>query len=290
LPCNANCLTCIANSTNCITCPFSSSGGQLLLSNNLCVINCPSATFANTTANYCSPCHSFCSVCWGSTNFECSRCTNITIGMVTQIYYLAIGSTVCNISCPQGQYIDSNNPNYCRQCSSLCIYCLYNSHFCINNICPLGYFFYNNSCMPVCLQGTFPNISSSQCQICAVGCTSCTGSTLNDCSSCGTVSPPGTVYYLSHGTTSCVTACPSGQYPLTNNVCNLCNSRCTTCQGGSTSCTSCTTVNVVTMVYFYNLTCITLCPNGTYPDSINSLNNTCSNCNPYCSVCIGPSS
>jgi len=142
--------------------------------------------------------------------------------------------------------------------------------------------------MSVCIQGTFPNVLSSQCQPCATGCNSCTGSTLNDCSSCGAVSTS-IVYYLSYGTTSCVTACPSGQYSLTNNLCYMCDPSCATCQGVSTNCTSCTSANVVILLYFFNSTCVSVCPNNTYPSSLNPLNNTCSNCSQYCSVCFGPS-
>lgn len=163
LPCNANCLTCDNNSTNCTTCPFSTSAGQLSLSGSQCVVNCPSKTFLNNTVNVCSDCNVYCSVCWGSTNQECSRCANLTTSGVTIIYYLAVGSSTCSASCPQGQFIDASIPNYCQQCSSLCIYCLNNKNNCVNNTCPLGFFFYNNSCMPVCIQGTFAKKSNGQC-------------------------------------------------------------------------------------------------------------------------------
>lgn len=68
----------------------------------------------------------------------------------------------------------------------------------------------------------------------------------------------------------------------------MCHSTCTTCLATPTNCTTCTKINLITLIYLFNSTCRAVCPNGTYPDSLNSSNNVCSQCNANCSTCLGP--
>ena len=60
-------------------------------------------------------------------------------------------------------------------------------------------------------------------------------------------------------------------------TCSLCSSKCKTCNGTSTYCLSCQTPS-----YLFNNDCITQCPSGFYP---RSLDNTCQLCDSSCITC-----
>ena len=83
----------------------------------MCVQTCGEAMYKNSTNNTCLPCHDGCLVCTGDTLSECQACRNATDPSNSSNileYYLWIGNSVCDVSCPLGQYIREGFPNYCQ--------------------------------------------------------------------------------------------------------------------------------------------------------------------------------
>lgn len=79
VPCNASCLLCQAESTNCSKCEF---GFFLYEAMNLCTANCPINYYNNytVTANnyYCTHCEPGCYSCDGSGLVHCQTCENVS--------------------------------------------------------------------------------------------------------------------------------------------------------------------------------------------------------------------
>jgi len=221
-----------------------------LLPNATCAYSCPSASYVDSTANKCLNCHPWCLTCWGPLNTQCSRCNNVTSSsnQVT-IYYLISGMGTCSQTCPDSQYIDAKVPNYCQLCSSSCLTCATSSSNCVS--CQTGNYYLNGACYPSCPTGNYSDSTTSQCLSCNSACASCVGSGVNNCLSCKTL------YFLSYGTNSCVSACPTGQFAnSTSNLCLPCNALCTTCSLNSTNCVTCSFVNLIIPAYLFNNTCV----------------------------------
>jgi proprotein convertase subtilisin/kexin type 5 len=244
-----------------------------LVKNGTCVYLCPSSTYIDSTVNKCLDCHSWCQSCWGPLNTQCNRCNNATntSSAQTTIYYLISGTSTCSSSCPDLQYIDAKVPNYCQLCSSSCLTCAGNSTTCLT--CQTGNFFLNAACIPSCPTGTYQNQTTSACTTCDIRCSACTGGSSTSCQACKTP------YFLSYGTTSCITACLNGQYAnTTSNACLLCSSICLTCVNSSTTCVTCSLANSITPVYLFNNTCMEMCPIQYFGNDTNATNRICSLC------------
>lgn len=158
--CDDNCRTCVNSSTTCISCPNSTNGQMFLTPSATCNYVCPVSSFLNTSV--CVRCDSSCLTCWGALSTQCSRCNNITSrnGSIT-IYYLISGTSTCSNVCIDGQYIDSNVPNYCQLCSSTCLTCINSSSNCVN--CQTGSYYFNGVCLPTCVAGYYGKIITLSC-------------------------------------------------------------------------------------------------------------------------------
>lgn len=117
--CSTGCLTCTNTSLVCLSCGFSPQGYNLYLYENKCLMSCPKGYWGNSTANKCDACQVGCISCFGSGLAACDLCGNDS----STIYYKWIGDTVCNTTCPDGQFISSSKPNFCQPCSSICVTC-----------------------------------------------------------------------------------------------------------------------------------------------------------------------
>jgi proprotein convertase subtilisin/kexin type 5 len=117
--------------------------------------------------------------------------------------------------------------------------------------------------------------TANLCSSCLPVCLKCSGYSLSLCTSCGNVTSAGviTIYYYQQGTTVCSTTCPSGQFIDINvpNICQKCAIACVTCSITSNNCTG---DICASGLYYFNSTCITTCPQGTFGDS----NMKCSAC------------
>lgn len=81
----------------------------------------------------------------------------------------------------------------------------------------------------------------------------------------------------------CLSFCGIGYFiDSTSNLCVRCDSPCSTCETTSTTCLSCIQ-NITTNKYFSgNKTCLSICPDGLYPDP----GNTCIRCSNSCNTCV----
>jgi proprotein convertase subtilisin/kexin type 5 len=202
-------------------------GGQLYLFGSSCVFNCPVGTYQNTTLNECKTCDVSCATCNGPTNANCYKCANATVAGSLVVYYLAFATSVCSLTCPQGQYIDAAVPNYCQQCGSPCAACAATATTCL--ACPNGFYFYPSTCLTTCPQGTYGDALLAQCLSCNAACATCFGAGTSSCNSCKTDSGTGVVYYLAVGITKCVAACPAGQIQGSAHLCVACSQQCSAC-------------------------------------------------------------
>lgn len=242
--CPATCSTC-DNLTYCTSCG-TSLGGQSYLYNYSCIFNCPTGTYANTTNFTCIVCDISCATCYGPFSSNCLTCANVSSGGTITFYYLAVGESNCATNCPDGQYINILIPNYCQLCNSLCLLCQGSSNTCIS--CSTGFYLYGNTCLSTCPAATYADTMMDSCLSCNSACATCFAADTFSCYSCKTNST-GQVFYLSLGTTQCVTVCPDGQFQGSNNLCVACAPQCATCSIISTNCTKCLTISGVTAVF-----------------------------------------
>jgi hypothetical protein len=129
--------------------------------------------------------------------------------------------------------------------------------------------------------GTYPDSLNNSCSLCVDPCSECSNSTF--CLAC--TAP---LYLLAtNGTCHNASLCPSGTLPGTapsgNLECLPCDPSCLTCITSPSNCSSCSSS------YLLNGSCVngSLCPNGSYPDSILFL---CADCPLECSLCLSNSS
>ena len=82
-------------------------------------MNCPNGYYNSLETdnllgkgNLCLACGTGCLTCIGS-SLNCTSCGNVT----NIIYYKDLNSNICDVNCPDGQYIDTLVPNFCVKCS-----------------------------------------------------------------------------------------------------------------------------------------------------------------------------
>lgn len=119
LLCDSNCITCSSTSSTCLTCGFNSFGIHLFLVNNTCVQDCSGAYYEESGNHTCTACHAGCLTCLDSALNLCSSCRNDS----TTQYYKYIGDTICDTTCPLGQFVHADFPNNCQACNVNCIGC-----------------------------------------------------------------------------------------------------------------------------------------------------------------------
>lgn len=180
LLCSANCLTCVNSSSNCLTCGFSSIGVNLYLSGNKCVATCPQGQWGNSTNYTCDDCTGGCLACTGPSLSECTLCGNYS----NSTYYKHISATICNTTCPDGQFISASIPHFCQLCSSICVTCSEVADNCTSSTCAANYFYLDNECLNVCPNNYYPDRSTRECKGCASGCATCFGADNSSCTVC----------------------------------------------------------------------------------------------------------
>lgn len=281
--CQVSCVTCVNSSSTCLSCGFSEFGYNLYLANNSCVASCPVGYWGNATLFTCDKCSPGCTACTSLS--DCSVCGNVTINSTAaDVYYKDIYSSVCNLTCPDGQFISSTKQNVCVLCSSQCVTCFGIASNCTSSTCLANYFFLNGSCLSVCPDNYYPNSTVWQCQQCSSGCQSCFGSGLTQCTKCNLFNST-TQYYLEIGGNTCGPTCNLGEFPspLTK-LCTFCNAACSNCSS-LTICSSCQSVNGI--AYFLNATtCTALCPSTQFGNTTSFI---CQSCADGCKTCFGGS-
>ena len=269
-PCDIACEAC-SDGTNsqCTACKV---GYFLQPSSTICFSSCPAGYWENTPSKTCSPCNTYCSVCTGSSNNQCSACKSG--------YFLqpAPSATTCTNTCPSGYWKDTAN-NICAPCDSACSVCTGSSNTQCS-ACKSGYFLQPapsaTTCANTCPSGYWKDTTNNICAPCDIACTVCLGGTNTQCTEC----KPG---YNLQSLTTCYSNCPP-DYGWDSSIpsCVICDVSCSACTGTSnTQCLACKPG------YFLQpapseTTCTNTCPSGYWKDTTN---NICAECNVACAVC-----
>ncbi|EGD79525.1 hypothetical protein PTSG_10095 [Salpingoeca rosetta] len=113
----------------------------------------------------------------------------------------------------------ASNP-VCVACESPCRTCAGTTRTCKS--CVANTYLSGSTCVDVCPEGMYGDVTSGTCTTCAEECEACAGGTSQECTACA----PG--YFLSG--TACVSVCPDGYYgDATSRVCV----RCAVCREGT---------------------------------------------------------
>ena len=263
-----------------------------------CVSVCPTGYWGDTSNRICLTCystedpyavHGTCRSCYGPNDNQCTSC-------FSGRFYLNTSDT-CVLNCPDGWFPNMTN-NSCDPCfatssfqstSRTCATCVGPNYYeCLS--CLPDSWLYQNQCLSVCPDGTYPNNDTLTCDPCyqstsitdtSQSCKTCSGPLDTNCLTCYAGS------YLYPPQMSCLTSCPkTSWYPRTDtNECDKCYTApnlkpltpqsCLTCSGSAaTNCNSC---SPNTFLWPGNNTCMTACPNNlTYYSDIYSW--TCVSC------------
>ncbi|KAL4485926.1 hypothetical protein ABPG73_018331 [Tetrahymena malaccensis] len=189
---------------------------------NFCYQIPPPQTYCDQQTYQCQSCNQMCATC--SSNLQCLSCQNN--------YYLLNGI------CSQNQPINS----YCDPLTKVCAPCNQNCGACDSSLKCLycnnsSYYFYYGVCSLIQPQSTYCQNNISQgiqnyCQTCHPACSSCTGSQINQCSSCNSG------YYLNGNTCYCSNLSQSYN-PITQS-CQTCQvNGCASCQNDIKTCDYC---------------------------------------------------
>lgn len=208
----------------------------------------------------CQPCTAPCETC----KDELTSCLSCSTG------YLF--GQECLTSCPIGYYGDKFFKK-CMLCHESCLSCSNRGIYsCLTCNASLNLFLNSEHRCENCANNTFSN--GHLCINCTTSCSECTS--LEFCNSCVLD------YFLFNNT--CITETECLEMPdmfADNQLCYSCHSSCrnsTSCIGpGIDNCTSCPDSS-----FFFNGTCYTTCPDGTFPNSTDSL---CMPCLENCATC-----
>ena len=119
-------------------------------------------------------------------------------------------------------------------CSSSCSTCVGSPDFCLT--CPSGQVLSAGRCISACPSATFS--SSGSCIKCHPDCSTCSGTSFNQCSSCPPSRP-----VLTNG--RCLSTCSKSQF-LDTETCRSCDPSCSSCSGpGSSNCLGCSSSSQV---------------------------------------------
>ena len=261
-------------------------GAYLFLYDSVCLQNCPTGYYGESSNSTCEPCSDGCKTCDGPMNTSCLTCQDFN----GSAYYRWANETTCGTECPQGQFASLILNHQCDYCSPNCVTCVGRADNCTaDGGCRRNLFFDNDTfqCVSTCANGQYGDSTTGFCELCADGCKLCFGPNLTECTKCGpSPNNASEKYYKKEFETECTLDCPSGYYELSLDYsCQKCHESCQSCGDNATDCPDCRNV---TGIIYYNLnsnSCLIHCPDGYYGyDS----NNTCLLCHEYCTKCFGP--
>jgi len=219
------CVQCVSPCIECFSSSFCSACIQdqflnpLLTANN-CATTCPDGYWANSSTAKCEICDKKCKICKSSSK-NCQSCMND--------FYYNNDTNECLIKCPIYKYFPKENSLYsatpndipikvslktCEKCNIGCLTCKNTNDYCLT--CEDGFFLIQslNSCVQVCPDGFYPDLSKGLCQNCNFSCPTCKGPMSNDCLTCDI----STGKVLKNG--SCIKeGCPNGTIMLPNLSC-----------------------------------------------------------------------
>lgn len=134
--CDSNCLTCETSATNCLSCKLAD---QIVNSDGVCEVPCPSGYLRNSNTGDCDACSIACTTCEKNTNY-CTTCNDTS-------KYLYNGA--CMDDCPTNITVSVNS--VCESCTSPCSKCSIITTNCTS--CISGKYLYYGSCITTCPTG-----------------------------------------------------------------------------------------------------------------------------------------
>lgn len=161
--------------------------------NNSCLQTCPTNFVPNnfthkcdclsenfylsgTLFELCLACHVGCKVCTGSSQSSCSSCN---LGFYL---YEPDSLTVCNSTCPAGQFASELELAVCILCDSTkCLECVNSSSICTVCHPNVGVWLFNATCMTQCPDGYEANNITFECDKCALGTFSFLSKCITEC-------------------------------------------------------------------------------------------------------------
>ncbi|CAD8049500.1 unnamed protein product [Paramecium sonneborni] len=264
--------TCVETCPN--TKPFGNLADQTCVSNcpqylyspqNICFYDCPAFLYyyelngkkecvdqcyskSYLSLGKCYECNSICKECFGPNNGNCLEC---------ELPYF-LNQQTCGVTCPQFYDITDH------QCKDACPVNLVIQGVNCQNKCDTGYLIYNQVCVNDC--PSFAYQVDNYCYDCNLFCSTCFGSTANECFSC-------IDNYFLDGQ-SCKSVCPL----FYNKETKECLKDCTDLYEitENKECVSSCPLNYITC----KSKCVLVLEDGYYQDG-----NVCQKCDPKCSKC-----
>jgi proprotein convertase subtilisin/kexin type 5 len=146
------------------------------LHSSTCINSCPSNYDAYNASepNVCYQCSANCERCTAASDESCSSC------LTGFKHYLG---NQCVDPCPDGYY---DNSGTCELCHISCETCSGGNQLtnCLSCNETRKYFTSNNTCLDECPSFFSTYVDNNICDACDPSCLSCTGSLINECSSC----------------------------------------------------------------------------------------------------------
>ncbi|CAD8135514.1 unnamed protein product [Paramecium octaurelia] len=251
-PEKGQCVQCRNPCKQCTTTPDTCSEcyPNTYLLRDMCVTDCGDGYYKDSQQYQCQLCEDPCANCSNKTS--CLSCKND----------LYLFKSTCVSKCEDGYY---QQDKQCHSCLSICLTCVDNIS-CVK--CKDNLIQYNNQCLSSCPTNLFEE--NKTCVGCRAPCLLC-GTSPDNCLSCVSTT------YL-NAQSQCVKQCEEGYYgDQVSNKCLQCVTPCKTCTS-STSCSSC--VDQIPVLFFYNNSCNTECPNNQVPE-----NGVCISCRQPCRSC-----
>ena len=139
--------------------------------NSSCLINCPEGFYKNSSDHVCHACSLRCQLCFDNSTF-CQQCTESGLDEA----FLLDSDSSCLSECPTG-FFENRTDHTCDVCHGNCESCSENATFC-SKCTSTGVneaFFYsqNSSCLEVCPDGFYKNITDHSCYACDEKCEIC---------------------------------------------------------------------------------------------------------------------
>ncbi|KAF7348623.1 Extracellular matrix protein FRAS1 [Mycena venus] len=229
-PCSSSCQTCTAGTSNdCVEC----AAGTYLL-NGACVsadangVCEGSALIADNNKLECDSCGSKCTSCKIPNFSSISTVNQLQCTGCVPGFFLSNGK--CVQSCPSGTFVSPQDNLTCTACDSSCTTCTGSSTFCLT--CASNQLASSGKCVATCPSNTFS--SSGSCLTCHPDCSTCSGASFNQCTSCPPSRP-----VLTNG--RCLPTCSKTQFfDPTSSTCLPCDASCSSCSGsGPSQCLAC---------------------------------------------------
>mgnify|MGYP000876556740 FL=1 len=289
-----NCYTCTGGTER--DCTACLSGTFLYQEDQTCLYTCPLGWWADLPSRTCKICYQFnaaspavftCATCTAGSANDCLTCNSP--------YFLDSTTGTCVKICPNGYWGDPGSKT-CQPCFSTasptaimktCKTCTGPSDTQCTS-CDSGIYLYtnNNTCLEGCPGGWYPDTTTLSCELCFQSssassvpstCATCIGPSSNQCVTCLSG------FYWNPLTSSCIKTCSAGYYADDpTRQCKQCFQAasptssprsCQTCSGAlATDCLSC---NSGEYLLPSTSSCLTSCPEGTYPHTDI---NWCGNC------------